>query len=158
VIRPVLFRPPDFVKPSVRVLTGRPFQSSERSISTSPRWPGVVGLYDLSAMLSVFRLLRAARKGRWCLGPRRCPMNLGIPKRHHPRRIWGDLRCGADSRGRGGRQEARGKVFGAFCAVPVGQNGAPLKEVHPCQRAVHEAVPNEFYRYDHQGPSDEFEE
>ena len=85
-------------------------------------------------------------------------MNLGIPKRHHPRRIWGDLRCGADSRGRGGRQEARGKVFGAFCAVPVGQNGAPLKEVHPCQRAVHEAVPNEFYRYDHQGPSDEFEE
>ena len=64
VIRPVLFRPPDFVKPSVRVLTGRPFQSSERSISTSPRWPGVVGLYDLSAMLSVFRYrcstLRAA--------------------------------------------------------------------------------------------------
>src|SRR5690606_22392673 len=51
VIRPVLFRPPCLLKPSVRVLTGRPFQSSERSISTSPRWPGVVGLYDLSAML-----------------------------------------------------------------------------------------------------------
>jgi hypothetical protein len=51
-----LFRPPCLVRPSVRALTGRPFQSSERSISTSPRWPGVVGLYDLSAMLSVFRL------------------------------------------------------------------------------------------------------
>jgi len=57
VIRPVLFRPPDLVSPSVRDLTGRPFQSSERSISTSPRWPGVVGLYDFSAMLCVFRLL-----------------------------------------------------------------------------------------------------
>src|SRR5210317_2193661 len=55
VIRPVLFRPPFLVKPSVRDLTGRPFQSSERSIRTSPRWPGVVGLYDLSAILSVFR-------------------------------------------------------------------------------------------------------
>ena len=61
VIRPVLFRPPDLVKPSVRDLTGRPFHSSERSISTSPRWPGVVGLYDLSAMLSVFRLASARR-------------------------------------------------------------------------------------------------
>ena len=39
----------------------------------------------------------------------------------------------------------------------VGQNGGSLKEVRPCQRAVHEAVPDEFYRYDHQGPSDEFE-
>ena len=29
--------------------------------------------------------------------------------------------------------------------------------MRPCQRAVHEAVPDEFYRYDHQGPSDEFE-
>src|SRR5690606_11072234 len=57
VIRPVLFRPPVFVKPSVRALTGRPFQSSERSISTSPRWPGVVGLYDFNARVSVFRLL-----------------------------------------------------------------------------------------------------
>ena len=63
----------------------------------------------------------------------------------------------ADSRGRGGRQEGQGKVLGDFCAVPVGQNGGPLKEAPPCQRAVHEAVPDQFDRYDHQGPGDEFE-
>jgi hypothetical protein len=45
-----------FRQPLGEGLHGRPFQSSERSISTSPRWPGVVGLYDLSAMLPVFRL------------------------------------------------------------------------------------------------------
>src|SRR5690606_13269118 len=58
VIRPVLLRPPWLCRPSVRALTGRPFHSSERSIRTSPRWPGVVGLYDLSAMITVFRLLQ----------------------------------------------------------------------------------------------------
>ena len=41
--------------------------------------------------------------------------------------------------------------------MPVGQNGGSLKEGPPCQRAVHEAVPDQFDRYDHQGPGDEFE-
>ena len=63
----------------------------------------------------------------------------------------------ADSRGRGGRQEGQGKVLGAFCAAPVGQNGGSSKEGRPCQRAVDEAVPDQFDRYDHQGPGDEFE-
>jgi hypothetical protein len=53
-----LFRPPFLIKPSVKDLTGRPFHSSERSIRTNPRWPGVVGLYDFNAIFlsSVFWL------------------------------------------------------------------------------------------------------
>jgi hypothetical protein len=50
----------------------------------------------------------------------------------------------ADSRGRGGRQEVQGKVLGDFCAVAVGQNGGSLKEGPLCQRAVGEAVPDQF--------------
>src|SRR6056297_3648684 len=64
VIRPVLFRPAFLLKPSVRDLTGRPFQSSERSIRTSPRWPGVVGLYDFNAiLLSSVCFFRSGRPG-----------------------------------------------------------------------------------------------
>src|SRR5690606_25757370 len=61
VIRPVLFRPPLLDRPSVRVLTGRPFHSSERSIRTSPRWPGVVGLYVFNAMSCCLPLVVAPR-------------------------------------------------------------------------------------------------
>jgi hypothetical protein len=57
----------------VRALTGRPFQSSERSISTNPRWPGVVGLYDFSAMFATSVCLADPAKGPDVVGPRRCP-------------------------------------------------------------------------------------
>src|SRR5215470_10640008 len=50
VMRPVLLRPPLAALPSVSFLTGRPFHSSERSISTTWRRPGVIGRKDLSAI------------------------------------------------------------------------------------------------------------
>src|ERR1700733_5264167 len=48
--RPPPPRPPDLVRPSVRLLTGRPLCSSERSISTRARRPGEVGLYCFKAI------------------------------------------------------------------------------------------------------------
>src|ERR1700680_1786189 len=50
VMRPLLLRPPFSRLPSVSALTGGPFQSSLRSMMTSWRWPGVVGLKVLSAI------------------------------------------------------------------------------------------------------------
>src|SRR5215475_4379871 len=51
VIRPWLLRPPVPILPSVSVLTGLPFHSSERLISTVPRRLAVTGLNCLSAIL-----------------------------------------------------------------------------------------------------------
>ncbi len=84
VTRPRLLRPPCEIRPSVRAFTGRPFHSSERSIRTSPRWPGVVGLYDLSAMFPVFRLLQGlATRG---IGRRSSPLRsaAGSTKTNKP--------------------------------------------------------------------------
>src|SRR4029077_18759765 len=50
VMRPLLLRPPCSRLPSVSALTGGPFQSSLRSMMTSWRCPGVVGLKVLSAI------------------------------------------------------------------------------------------------------------
>src|SRR3954465_14914531 len=50
VMRPVLLRPPDLLRPSVKALTGLPFHSSERSTCTSWRRLGVIGLYCFSAI------------------------------------------------------------------------------------------------------------
>src|SRR5580692_2441526 len=50
VMRPWLLRPPVPVLPSVSALTGLPFQSSERLISTVPRRLAVTGLNCLSAI------------------------------------------------------------------------------------------------------------
>src|SRR6476620_8871228 len=50
VMRPWLLRPPVPLLPSVSVLTGLPFHSSERLISTVPRRLAVTGLNCLSAL------------------------------------------------------------------------------------------------------------
>src|ERR1700744_3587696 len=59
VIRPWLLRPPEAFLPSVKPLTGLPFHSSERSISTVPRRLAVTGLNCLSAILVPCHLPRA---------------------------------------------------------------------------------------------------
>src|SRR6516225_4797229 len=51
VMRPWLLRPPVPILPSVSALTGLPFHSSERLISTVPRRLAVTGLNCLSAIL-----------------------------------------------------------------------------------------------------------
>src|ERR1700760_2920934 len=51
VMRPWLLRPPVPILPSVSCLTGLPFHSSDRLISTVPRRLAVTGLNCLSAML-----------------------------------------------------------------------------------------------------------
>ena len=56
-MRPWLLRPPVPILPSVSALTGLPFHSSERSISTVPRRLAVTGLNCLSA-ISAPRLMR----------------------------------------------------------------------------------------------------
>ncbi len=53
VMRPWLLRPPVPVLPSVSALTGLPFHSSERLISTVPRRLAVTGLNCLSAISRV---------------------------------------------------------------------------------------------------------
>src|SRR5215470_8632402 len=55
VMRPLLLRPPDEILPVVNDFTGAPLWSAERSTKTSWRWPGVVGLYVLSAMVPASR-------------------------------------------------------------------------------------------------------
>src|SRR5487761_683430 len=50
VIEPPLLRPPLEFLPSVSALTGLPACRPARSTRTSWRWPGVTGLYDLSAI------------------------------------------------------------------------------------------------------------
>src|SRR5215213_6476988 len=50
-MRPVLLRPPEECLPSVKLLTGLPLYSAERSTITSWRWPGVVGLYVFNAIV-----------------------------------------------------------------------------------------------------------
>src|SRR6516225_4113326 len=52
VIRPVLLRPPLPRRPSVNALTGLPFHSPLRSMMTSCRWDGVVGLKVFNAIAS----------------------------------------------------------------------------------------------------------
>src|SRR3546814_2981174 len=47
---PMLLRPPLRCFPSVSALTGLPFHRLDRSISTRPRWAGLVGLYCFSAI------------------------------------------------------------------------------------------------------------
>src|SRR5215468_4977526 len=54
-MRPLLLRPPDEILPVVNDFTGAPLWSAERSTKTSWRWPGVVGLYVLSAMVPASR-------------------------------------------------------------------------------------------------------
>ena len=60
VMRPWLLRPPVPFLPSVSALTGLPFHSSERLISTVPRRLAVTGLNCLSAIVS-----RALCEARW---------------------------------------------------------------------------------------------
>src|SRR3954470_9670107 len=50
VVRPLLLRPPLLFLPSVSALIGAPLCKPARSISTNPRWLGVVGLYFFSAI------------------------------------------------------------------------------------------------------------
>src|SRR3954463_13204449 len=50
-MRPVLLRPPEECLPSVKLLTGLPLYSAERSTITSWRWPGVVGLNVFNAIV-----------------------------------------------------------------------------------------------------------
>src|SRR5256885_15395156 len=59
---PWLLRPPVNLWPSVKVLTGPPFHNSLRSMRTTWRSPGVVGLNVLSAM-SLIRLRRSDARG-----------------------------------------------------------------------------------------------
>ena len=47
---PLLFRPPDFDKPTVSVFSGLPDHRLSRDTNTSPRCPGVFGLYDFNDM------------------------------------------------------------------------------------------------------------
>src|SRR5450755_1464869 len=49
-MRPLLLRPPDECCPSVNAFTGAPLYSDERSMLTSWRWLGVVGLYVFNAI------------------------------------------------------------------------------------------------------------
>src|SRR5579872_3341963 len=50
-MRPPPPRPPDFDSPSMRLFSGLPLCSSERSTSTSPRRDGEVGLKVFKAMV-----------------------------------------------------------------------------------------------------------
>ena len=50
VMRPLLLRPPVECWPSVSAFTGAPLYSDERSMITSWRWLGVVGLYVFKAI------------------------------------------------------------------------------------------------------------
>src|ERR1700744_2034865 len=51
-MRPPPPRPPDLVRPSIRLFSGLPLWSSPLSTSTRPRRPGEVGLNCFSAMAS----------------------------------------------------------------------------------------------------------
>ena len=145
VIRPVLFRPAFLVRPSVRAFTGRPFQSSERSISTSPRWPGVVGLYDLSAMLALFRLLRpgVCPLAHVCRGSGR----YRGPKEHHPGRIRAG-RCGCIAGGGWGgkgwrRCTKRNNVSAVSCSSLL--DDRTLAQHSPFRHAISH-TPESFFR------------
>src|SRR5436190_17826752 len=63
VIRPCVFRPPDFVRPSVSPFSGVFLVTSARSDQVAKRRPGEVGLWRLTAITRLVPDPRTARCG-----------------------------------------------------------------------------------------------
>src|SRR5437763_5190773 len=62
VMRPCVFRPPDFLRPVVSAFSGSLLVTSARSLHVAKRRPGLVGLWRFTAMR---RLRWAVRGGQW---------------------------------------------------------------------------------------------
>src|SRR4051794_3135031 len=78
VMRPCVLRPPDFLRPSVRLRSGSFFVSSGLSAHVAKRRPGLVGLWRFTGMLC---LRWTADRGQWT-GSNSCPVHCALCTLH----------------------------------------------------------------------------